>query len=63
MGGGSGLLAAAEGDVRSRLAPKGLRKVSLEFEKQLALHFFSRLQTQRWMGETAVWVPKKPLNF
>ena len=57
---GLGLLAAAEGDVLRRHAPKGLRKVSLEFEKQLALHFFNRLQTQRWMGGGAGWDPKKP---
>lgn len=49
LGRGSGLLAAAEGNVcvRSLDVPWGLGMFSLEFEKHLAPHFFNRQQTRR----------------
>lgn len=64
--GGSGLLAAAEGDIRVRSlgAPRGLGTFALEFEKQLAAHFLNHQQTLRERGGGLTGLgSKRYLNF
>lgn len=50
--------------VRSLGVSAGLGTVSLEFEKQLAPHFFNRQQMRRWRREGACWAGfQKELEF